>query len=90
MLLLLLIMAWGLTAHPLLPTYVARRPCNRPDVGIACPHGLTLALAQQGLAPMPATCADGNCGLHVLIVSLVEKAAVSTHRILLWFQGAFR
>ena len=82
MLLLLLIMAWGLTAHPLLPTYVARRPCNRPDVGIACPHGLTLALAQQSLIPVLDTRADGNCGLHGFIISLVDKVALSVQLIL--------
>ncbi len=75
-------MAWRLTAHPLLPTYAAKRPVNPPDAGIACPHGLTLALAQQSQIPVLDTRADGNCGLHGFIISLVDKVALSVQLIL--------
>ena len=73
---LLLYMSWRLTAQPLLPTYGRRKMCQRPDVGIACPPGLTLSLAQQGLMPRLDTLADGNCGIHAFIISLVCKAAL--------------
>ena len=79
---MLLIMAWRQTTHPMLPTYLDRRPFNRPDVGIACPDGLTLALAQQSLIPVLDTRADGNCGLHGFIISLVDKVALSVQLIL--------
>ena len=75
-LLVLLIMAWRQTTHPLLPTYLDRRPFNRPEVGIACPDGLTLALAQQSLIPVLDTRADGNCGIHAFILSMVDKVAL--------------
>ena len=75
-LLVLLIMAWRRTTHPLLPTYLDRRPFNRPEVSIACPDGLTLALAQQSLIPVLDTRADGNCGIHAFILSLVDKVAL--------------
>ena len=51
--------------------------CQRPDVGIACPPGLTLSLAQQGLMPRLDTVTDGNCGIHAFII--VQGGLVARH-----------